>query len=109
MPIHDWSLNRNPAPSAAPPDDSSGQRCSRAPALSRSGTSARSVARGTAGRPNRRTAALMVPQSDSQATLDDLVCRGAANDVFNADQARTLLERLDRHLSEGQRDWHRYY
>jgi len=31
----------------------------------------------------------------AQATLDDLVCRGAANDVFHAEQARLLLEELD--------------
>ena len=38
---------------------------------------------------------MVTPQSDSQATLDDLACRGAANDVFHADQARLLLEELD--------------
>jgi hypothetical protein len=38
---------------------------------------------------------MVTPQSDSQATLDDLVCRGAATDVFHAEQARLLLEELD--------------
>jgi hypothetical protein len=32
----------------------------------------------------------------AQATLDDLVCRGAANDVIHAEQVRLLLEELDR-------------
>ncbi len=32
--------------------------------------------------------------------FDDLVCRGAADDVFHADQARALLEELDRYVEK---------